>query len=173
MSFSPSFTVSQSAAAPATVVFTDDSSGSDGAIVSRRIYVTDQSGSAVVPSGTSTAYISWILATNPLSVSNLLTQDTAVDVLVQWLDSGNNVLYSSEDTFCLEDFGKQFFIYLFQQQALAPNIVQDSNYFGNLCQFWINLIGANTMITEAEDLSSSQNCLNRETYMAANQNLYF
>ena len=49
MSFSPAFTASQSAATPSTVVFTDTSTGSDGSIASRRIYVTDNNGNAVVP----------------------------------------------------------------------------------------------------------------------------
>lgn len=172
MPFSPSFTVGQNIETPAYVVFTDDSTGSDVLVISRRIYVTDSQGDPVVPSGTTTDYISWPLATNPLTV-NLLTEDTAVNVLVQWLDVSNAMLYEDDDDFCLEEFNNQNFVYLIQQQGLSPSVVQDTTYFSNLCQYYINIIGANTMVEDALDLAGSQNCLNRATNMLNNQTYFF
>lgn len=173
MSFSPSFTCGASPSDPAAVVFTDDSVGSDVLILARRIYVTDNDGNAVVPSGTSTAYIEWPYATNPLTVLNLLTQDTACNVDVQWLGAGNVVLYETDNDFCFREFNIQQFIYLIQNQALTPGIVQDANYISNLCQYWINIVGGNTMVEDAEDLSGSQNCLNRATEFLQNESKYF
>jgi hypothetical protein len=173
MSFSPSFTVGQSVVSPGSVVFTDDSSGSDSNIVSRRITITDSQGAYVVPPGTTTNYISWALATNPITIASLLQVDTSVNILVQWLDSSNAELYSDNNDYCLEEFNIQNFIYLIQNQGLYPGVVQDTNYFSNLCQYWINIIGADTMIVEAEDLAGSQNCLNRATYMLQNQSKFF
>lgn len=173
MPLTPAFTVSQSAAAPANVTFTDSSTGSDVAVTSRRIYVTDSNGDPVVPTGTSTDYISWPIGTNPIEVADLLTQDLAVTVLVQWLDVSNTVLYQLADVYCLRAFNTQNFIYLIQQQALNPGVVQDATYFSNLCQYWINIEGANTMIVEAEDLSGSQACLDRATNFLNNETLFF
>lgn len=173
MALTPAFTVGQSASAPADVVFTDTSTGSDAAVTQRRIYVTDSNGTAVVPSGTSTTYVAWALASNPVTVSDLLTQDIACTITVQWLNSSNTVLYTSTDVFCLREFNIQQFIYLIQNQALNPAIVQDTSYFNNLCQYWINIVGADTMITEAEDLSGSQACLNRATLMLNDESFYF
>lgn len=173
MALTVSFTVGQSASAPADVVFTDTSTGSDAAVTQRRIYVTDSNGAAVVPSGTSTSYIAWALASNPVTVSDLLTQDIACTITVQWLNSSNTVLYTSTDVFCLREFNIQQFIYLIQNQALNPGIVQDTSYFNNLCQYWINIVGAETMITEAEDLAGSQACLNRATLMLNDESFYF
>ena len=173
MALVPSFTVSQSATTPANVTFVNTATGSDAAVTHLRIYITDNDGTAIVPSGTSTAYIAWALATTTLTVSDLLTTDLAVNIVVQWLSVTNVVLYSSEDPFCLRQFNKQQFIYLIQNQALSPSIVQDTNYFSNLCQYWINIVGANTMIEDAEDLAASQNCLNRGTDFLNNETLYF
>lgn len=173
MPLSPAFTVSQSAATPADVTFEDTSTGSDVAITQRRIYVTDNNGDAVVPTGTSTSYIAWAYATNPLAVSDLLTEDLAVTIVVQWLNVSNTVLYSSSEVFCLRQFNIQEFISLIQDQALSPSVVQDTNYFSNLCQYWVNITGANVMVENAEDLSGSQNCLNRATEMLTNETKYF
>lgn len=173
MALTPAFTVSQSAATPANVTFEDTSTGSDAAVISRRIYITDSNGDAVVPSGTSTAYIEWPLATNPIEVEDLLTQDLAVTVTIQWLNVSNTVLYSLAEVYALREFNIQNFIYLIQNQALNPGVVQDQTYFSNLCQYWVNIEGAQTMITEAEDLSGSQACLNRATNFLNNETFYF
>lgn len=173
MPLSPAFTVSQSAETPANVTFEDTSTGSDVAVTQRRIYVTDSNGDYVTPSGTSTDYIAWPLATNPITVQDLLTEDLAVSITVQWLNVSNTVLYEETEVFCLREFNIQNFIYLIQNQALTPGIVQDTNYFSNLALYWINIEGANTMIVDAADLAGSQNCLNRATEMMNNQLLFF
>lgn len=173
MPLTPAFSVAQSAATPANATFTDSSTGSDAAVTQRRIYITDSNGDAVVPSGTSTTYIAWPLATNPIEVEDLLTQDLAVTVTIQWLNVSNVVLYDLSEVYCLREFNIQNFIYLIQQQALSPGKVQDATYFSNLCQYWINIEGANTMIVEAEDLAGSQACLNRATNFLNNETFYF
>lgn len=173
MPFSPSFTVGQSLSNPGAAVLTDDSSGSDVLITQRRVYFTDEAGNYVVPSGTSTDYVAWALATNPITINSLVEVDTSVLALVQWLNVSNVVLYESSNEFCLRAFNKQQFVYLIQQQALNPGVVQDANYYSNLCQYWINIVGANTMVEDAEDLSGSQNCLNRATQFLQNESLYF
>lgn len=173
MPLNPAFSVGQSASDPSAVVFTDDSTGSDVLVTSRRIYVTDNNGNAIVPSGTSTTYISWPLGSNPYTVLNLLTEDLAVTITVEWLNVSNVALYTDTEKFCLREFNIQQFIYLIQNQALTPGIVQDVNYFSNLCQYWINIVGANTMVVDAADLSGSQNCLNRATNFLNNEAEYF
>ena len=60
MSFVPSISVSQLAATPQNVTITDDSTGSDGAISVRRIYVQTAAGTSVVESGTTTDAEVWM-----------------------------------------------------------------------------------------------------------------
>jgi len=173
MSFSPAFTVGQAASDPSAITIEDTSSGSDILITGRLIYITDNNGDPVVPAGTSTDYISWAYGTNPYTISDLLTQDLAVTIRVDWVNSGGSALYTDSDKFCLREFNIQNFIYLIQQQALTPGVVQDTTYFSNLAQYYINIQGASIMVVVAGDLSGSQNLLNMATQMLNNQDYYF
>lgn len=172
MSFSPAFTVSQSAATPNIIVLQDTSTGVDASITQRRIYITDNEGAYIVPSGTITDYIVWPLATNPISL-NVLTQDTAANIFVEWLDVSNTVLYDDDNDYPLIEYGKQFYFYLIQQLALNPSTYQDSNYASNLALFWTYIIGAINAINIGSSLSASQALMNKETDMQNNQSKYF
>lgn len=172
MSFSPAFTVSQSAATPNIIVLQDTSTGVDASITQRRIYITDNEGAYIVPSGTSTDYIVWPLATNPISL-NVLTQDTAANIFVEWLDVSNTVLYDDDNDYPLIEYGKQFYFYLIQQLALNPSTYQDSNYASNLALFWTYIIGAINAINIGSSLSASQALMNKENDMQNNQSKYF
>lgn len=172
MPLSPSFSVSQTGLNPALVIITDDSSGSDILVTSRLITITDSEGNYVVPSGTTGTSIVWPLATNPISI-DLLTEDKALSIRVDWLDIGGTSIYDLTQEFCLAQYNKNGFYYLVQNQALSPSIIQDSNYYSNLSQFWINIIGAIQMVEDADDIAASQNCLNRATYFLNNQSIYF
>lgn len=172
MAFSPSFSCSQSAASPENVTLTDTSSGSDGSISVRRIYITDSEGNYVVPSGTSTDYIVWPYADTSIEL-DLLSEDMAVNILVQWLDVSNAVLYSDDNDYCLAAFNQQNFYYLTQQLALNPATLQDTSYSNNLAAYWVAIIGAINAVELAGDLADSQNMLNIATNFLNNQSKYF
>lgn len=168
----PSFTVSQTPAAPAYCVFEDTSSGSDVLVTSRRITVTNSQGDYVVPSGTTTSYIPWPLGSNPITI-NLLTEDTACNITVQWLDVSDTTLYEVSEDFCLSQFNQQFFYYLTQQLALNPSTLQDVSYMTNLGNYWTLITGAINAVEIGDDIANSQNLLNMATNMMDNQNLFF
>ena len=110
MAYIPSFTVSQSPSAPGLVIITDTSTGTDPLINSRVIRIMDCYGNYIVPAGVTTNYILWPLAQNPI-ILDLLTQDTAVNVRVEWLDAtipNPVVLYDVNQNYCLSEFNKQF-----------------------------------------------------------------
>lgn len=172
MSFIPSFQVGQNSLYPNIVVVIDDSSGSDAAITQRRVYVQDSAGNYLVPAGTNTEYTQWNIGDASISL-NILTEDMAVSVTVQWLDLSNTVLYTLTQQFCLALYSKQFFYYLIQLQGLTPTIPADANYNSNMALFWATVNGAINAVTLASDIAASQNCLNRATAMRLQQNLYF
>ncbi len=163
MPLTPAFTASQSAAQPSTVVFQDTSTGSDVAVTQRRIYVTDNNGDPVVPSGTLTDYIQWPLATNPITVLSLLPADMACLVSVQWLNVSNDVLYELDETFCFAANNQQNFYFQIQQLGLQPSSMQDTSFLSNLEKYWILIVGAQNAITYADDIAGSQNLLNMAT----------
>lgn len=172
MAFSPSFTVAQDPINPSNVIITDNSTGSDSNITQRRAFISNSAGTYLVPSGTTTDYIQWAIANLTLT-ANILTQDTAVFTKIEWLDVSDAVLYSSEDYFCLAQFNKNFFTYLMQLQADAPTTPADTNYNDNCALFWSRVQGAINVVINNSDIASSQNCLDKATYMQLNQNNFF
>lgn len=167
-----SFTVAQSPLDPSLVVVTDTSTSIDPSITQRRIYVQDAAGNYLVPSGTLTDYTPWPLADASIDL-DILSQDTAVAITVQWLNISNVVVEDLTQLYCLAEFNKSFYVSLFQSQSLTPDIVQDNDYFANLSVLWQNIIGAIQAVEIGGDIASSQNCLDRATNMQNNQQFYF
>jgi hypothetical protein len=172
MPISPAFTAQQSPSNPNTVVLVDDSTGSDVAISSRRVYIQNSSGDYLVPTGTTTSYVVWPYADDSISL-DILDEDTAVSIKLDWLNSGGTILYTLTQQFCLDMYSKLFFYQLVQMQGVTPSIPQDTNYFSNMALFWATVEGAENAIVLAQDLAASQNCLNRCTYMIQQQSNYF
>lgn len=172
MPISPSFEISQSAIAPSVITATDNSTGSDAAISARRIYFQTSQGTYLVVSGTTTDYNTWSYADAEESF-DVLTEDYALSITVQWVNVGGTVLYTLTQVYCLSEFNKQFFYYLVQQQAITPSILQDTTYASNMAVYWTNIIGAIQAVEIGADIAASQNCLNRATNMMNNQTLYF
>jgi hypothetical protein len=172
MPYLPSFSVSQTPSNPAYVLITDTSAGSDLGIAFRRIVIKDCNGNYIVPQGTTTDYINWELNENPISL-DILKQDTAVNIQVLWYDADSQILYDVNNNFCLSQYNKQFLYYLIQLQSLNYNIIQDNNYWGNVGILWTNITGAINSVEIGNDIFASQTCLNRATFMAQNQDIYF
>jgi len=170
MSFSPAFSIGQYPANPSIVIAVDESVGSDGSISFRKIFVQDANGNYLVPSGTTTQFTVWPLADLSISL-NILTNDVAAVVTVQWCDSGGNMLYESAQTYCFPLFSKQFAYQLIQ--GLVPPITLDTNYSASLANLWTSIIGAVNAVEVGGDIFASQNALNQAIYLRTNQSLFF
>ena len=172
MSFTPNFTVAQTALNPSLVIVSDTSTGVDANIAQRRIYFKNSSGEFVVPVGTTTDYVEWVLVNNPINI-DLLTKDQALEVKVDWLSAGGTILYTLTQKYCFSQNSKQFLYYLIQLQSLTFNVIQDTNYWGNVALLWTNIIGAINAVEIADDIYASQVCLDRASYLASNQEKFF
>jgi hypothetical protein len=167
----PAFTVSQSSITPQNVTVTDTSTSVTGSITQRRIYVQDAYGNYLTGDGTIN-YDAWALA-NPSITLDILTEDTAANIKVDWLNVSNVVVETLNDNYPFSKFGKQFFFYLVQLQGLTPGVYQDSNYSGNLAIFWSNVVAGDNAVTDGNDISGAQNCYNRANEMRLHENKYF
>jgi len=172
MPLSPAFTISQTVLDPSLIIAEDTSTGSDAAIVGKRITFTDAYGTTLVESGVTTAYNVWATADNPKSF-DVLTEDYALSINVVWVDINGATLYSSTQSYCLAYYNKQFMYELVQAQALTPGIVQDKNYFSNMATFWTTIVGATNAVEFGSDIAASQNMLNKGTEMRLNESIYF
>jgi len=166
--------VSQSSLTPNLVTLTDESTGVDASIVKRRVFITDSQDQPLVESGNSLTYTEWNDFPSDTTITlDILTQDTAIHLLVQYLTVLNVVVTTFEDDYPLSEYNKQFFYELLQNQALTPAIYQDTNYASNLAMLWVNITGGIQAVEIASDLSASQNCMNIATNLRLNESLFY
>lgn len=178
MPITPNFAASQVIGQPSYIYFEDLSTGSDVAVVERRIYITNAAGLYLVtPTTTSIApfYFTWAIA-NPTTNLNILSQDSAVTIRVDWCNISGAVLYTKTKIYGFTLYNESFYYSLTQAQASQsspPPIIQDTNYFGNKMQLRVLVDSGNQSISLGSDLVSAQSCYNMATYMVTNQNIYF
>jgi hypothetical protein len=168
----PNFTASQFSGTPSIITLTDTSTGSDGSIAKRRVYLLQSNGTFLVPTGTTTTYIEWDLVDTSIDL-NVLSQDTALSITVQWLTSGNVVVTSKTISFAFTAYNETFYYGLTEQQVASPAIVNSTFWYQNKMILRVELDSAVQAITFASDIFSSQQALNRATYLVTNSNYYF
>lgn len=172
MPFVPSITISQSPLAPAEITATDASTGSDGAITARRIFFQTSAAIYLKETGVSTDYNLWPLA-NSSQTFNVLLEDKALLITVNWVDVSGVTLYTYSQLYCLDQFNKQFFYYLIGLQAMTPTVLSDNPYSTNMARLWVNIKGAEQSIEIGADISGSQACLNRATALQNSQTIFY
>lgn len=171
MSLTASFSVAQVAGLAGSMLLTDTSSGSDGSITSRRVYIQTSQGDYLVTDGVTTQYNLWSYAASTIALA-VLDKDYAVSIRVDWM-AGDSVLYSVTEICVFTQYNKSFFYTLTQNQTASPNIVNDTTYYNNKAILWAEIIGAENAISYASDMYSAQGCLDRATNMRLNESLYF
>jgi hypothetical protein len=175
MPLTPNFSTSQQAGLPSDVIITDTSTGSDVAIVSRRVFLTNYAGEYVVADGTTTDYTVWPLAQSSISI-DCLSADAALSVTVNWVNSAGVTLYTKTSLAGFTLYNMTFYYSLTQGQAAVGNpsyILQDNNYFQNKSKLKTLIESGNNAVTLGYDITSAQECYDLATYMVTNQNLYF
>lgn len=172
MSFTPSFTTSQTLGSPSIVNYQDTSVGSDINITQRRVFLNTALATYIVPTGTSTSYIQWGIAQSSIAI-NVLQVDMCLLVLVEWLDIGNNVLYSATQLCIYTLYSENFYYGLTQNQTSSPNIVNDTNYYNNKMILRCSIDEANNAAVYGNDILSSQSALDRAQELIDNQYKYF
>src|SRR4051812_41794368 len=122
MSFVASFSASQNTSSPDTLSLLDTSTGSDGAIVSRYVFLRLSDGSYLKPAGQVADYISWPIADGNAIGIDLLDRDYAIYAVVIYVDVNGNTLYSAATWFVGKLYSEQFDYSLTQRQASNPKV---------------------------------------------------
>jgi hypothetical protein len=175
MPLTPNFSTSQQAGLPSDVIITDTSTGSDVAIVERRVYLVNYAGEYVVEDGTTTDYTVWPLAQSSISI-DCLTADTALTVTVNWVDISGVTLYTKTILSGFTLYNETFYYSLTQGQAAVSNpsyILQDTTYFQNKSKLRSLIDSGDQAVTLGYDITSAQTCYDLATFMVTNQNNYF
>lgn len=172
MPLSPNFTASQNSGTPNLIFLTDTSTGSDVTITKRRIYLLQSNGTYLVPAGTTTNYIDWALVDVTTSL-NVLIQDTALSITVQWLTSGNVVVANKTTSFAFTAYNETFYYGLTESQVANANLTASTNWYQTKMILRVELDSAYQAISFASDIFSAQAALNRATFISTNQSYFF
>jgi hypothetical protein len=172
MPYEPSFTVAQVAGNLETMRLTDTSTGSDGNIAARRVYVQLADGTYLKPAGTTTDYFLWPIASETYDV-DILTQDYSPTIVVLYVDAGGSTLYTASTTASFTGYSEQFYYTLTQGQATDPAQLMDTTYYLNKMKLRVFIDSANQAISFAGDTAAAQNSLNRAQYMIDNEDKFF
>jgi hypothetical protein len=172
MPLSPNFTASQNSGTPNLIFLTDTSTGSDVTITKRRIYLLQSDGTYLVPAGTATNYIEWALVDVTTSL-NVLIQDTALSITVQWLTAGNVEVASLTTSFAFTAYNETFYYGLTESQVANANLTASTNWYQTKMILRVELDSAYQAISFASDIFSAQAALNRATFISTNQSYFF
>jgi hypothetical protein len=178
MPISPNFTATQSYSTPSVFTLTDTTTGTDTSVTQRRVYLLKATGTYLVPAGTLTNYILWSITNTttraPLTIDlNVLSEDTALSILVQWLNVSNVVVDSKTISFAFTAFGESFYYGLSQQQVANQSLAASKDWYENKMKLRVELDSAQQAVQFASDIYTAQSALNRATYLANNSNYFF
>lgn len=167
MALSPNFAISQVFGLPGTITLQDTSTGSDGAIVARRVYLRKAANTFLVPTGTSTEYISWAYASSSISI-NALDKDYALDVIVQWLNNSSAVLYDKTILAGLTLYNETYSYQLTQMLSGNPLLINDDGFFERKSTLRDNIDSGNQALELAADIFGAQQCYDYATNIRLN-----
>ena len=172
MPLTPNFTASQFSGTPSVITLTDTSTGSDVTIASRRVYLLQANGTFLVPAGTTTDYVVWDLVDVTIDL-DVLSQDSALSITVQWLTAGSTVVTSKIISFAFTAYNETFYYGLTESQVANSNLSASTNWYQTKLVLRVEIDSADQAITFASDIYSAQAALNRATYISTNQALFF
>jgi hypothetical protein len=156
MALTVNFSASTNITTPSIITLTDTSTGTDGTITERRVYLQKSDGTYLVPTGTTTDYIVWAIASTT-TIIDVLDVDYALNITVQWL-AGTTVTYTKTTLYEFNTNARVFRIKLLKAQASNPRLVNSANFFqvqSNLTTF---IDGADEAVLLAGDITLAQLC---------------
>jgi hypothetical protein len=168
----PNFTASQYSGTPSVITLTDTSTGSDVTIASRRVYLLQANGTFLVPAGTTTDYIVWDLVDTSIDL-DVLSQDSALSITVQWMSGIQTVVSSKTISFAFTAYNETFYYGLTESQVANSNLSASTNWYQSKLVLRVEIDSADQAITFASDIYSAQAALNRATYISTNQAYFF
>lgn len=172
MALTPNFTASQFSGTPSIITLTDTSTGSDVTIASRRVYLLQANGTFLVPSGTTTNYIVWDLVDTSIDL-DVLAQDSALSITVQWMSAIQTVVTSKTTSFAFTAYNETFFYGLNQNLVGNSNLSASTDWFQYMSDLQLQIDSAQQAITFASDIYTAQAALNRATYISTNSSYFF
>lgn len=162
MPLTANFAASQTLGEESIITLTDNSTGSDGSVTQRRVYLRKADGTFLVPDGTSTEYIVWAYADTSIDI-NVLPYDMALQIVVQWLNVSNSILYDKTETSGFTMYNETFNYGLAQMMAGNPVLINDNQFWSNKLKLSELIDSGDEAIALASDLYNAQQCYDMAT----------
>jgi hypothetical protein len=169
---STTFTATQVIGEPSQIIITSVVVGTDVAVTKMRAYPTKADATTLVEDGTSTAYEEWSYTTGVATTLDILDKDYCLNIIVQWLNVGNTVLYTETILVMVSLYNEEFYYSLTQNQSANANLLSNRNYYENKMKLRVELDSASQAISYAGDQYGGQACLDRATYLRLNEQLF-
>jgi hypothetical protein len=172
MALIPVFTVAQNLGTPSKVTLTDTSTGSDGTITSRRVYVQMWDGTYLVGAGVITEYNTWSYAQSTVLL-DILSKSTAVKITVQWLNASDVVVVDKIGYYGLTEYSEEFDYGLTQNVASNQRLMNNNNFWYNKSKLRTLIDSGNKAILNYSDIYSAQQCYDQATDLDTDSTYYF
>ena len=172
MPITPSFSYSQPLGDPSVIALEDTSTGSDGAVTARRVYLEKADGSYLVPEDNDEDYILWPIADDTIEI-DALDKDYALKVIVQWVNSAGSALYTDSEFIGFTQWNEEFDYSLTQLQSGNPVLINDGNYFNLKSNLRTEIDSGNQALVLASDLYGAQNCYDAATAIRLKASILF
>jgi hypothetical protein len=172
MALTQNFSTTQTLGAPSLINFEDTSSGSDATITTRRIWLIKADGTYLEDVDAGTEYWLWDYDDDTIIIDTL-DKDYCLNVLVQWLNGSNTVVYSKAVVTLFVEYILDFIYELTQRQSSNPQLVNDNQYYANKSKVIVEWDSAVNAVELASDQYGAQNCLDRAANLMNNQPSYF
>lgn len=175
--FTGAFEVSQSSNIENLTV-TDTSSYSSegqGTFSGRRVYLYEVDGTALVPEGTSTAYIDFpFSAGSSLTITGVLNTDYSLLVNVVWISNNPQVgsIYSAQSVETFLNYLYTFYSGQISTLSDNPGILRDTNWYTSMFSLVVEISCAE-QATNDEQQFSAQAAISRALYLKNNSQFFF
>lgn len=168
MPLTAAFTVSNNIVTPSTFQIVDTSTGSDGTVTKFVVFIYDAANIQIPGSPFTFAY-------TPNATYNLavLTQDIAVNIIVQWQTVASAVQVTTNQIFVFTGFLEWFNYGILQQVSAQNRLLVDRNFFSSMSELRNLIDNANKSIEVGNSIFNAEAMIILAQYMANNPTLFF
>jgi hypothetical protein len=157
------------------ILFTDVSTGSDTNLTERRIYPYKADGTLLLPTGNTTGYIVWPIASSTLAVT-LLPKDYALSITVVWISSNplsSPSTYTQTTLYGFTGYTSDFLYSLIQQITANQTLLNDNQFQTNMFYLGQEITNCNLSVSPKLSILNAQAALSRAQYLITNANKFF
>lgn len=172
MPLTPNFLDSQTQGSPSIITLTDTSTGSNVAIVARRVFLIDQNGNYIKTDGNVNDYTLWALVDSSIDI-DCLKVDMALNITVNWVDAGGATIETKTKLSGFTLYNEQFDYNLTTKQSSNPRRLDNENYLKNKSALRNYIDSGNQVLIYGNDIKNAQLSYDKATFLSQNETLFF